>query len=152
MFGDTAQSWVDPSDPLRLEFEYVQRICEALDETLLALPPERRIRVIHIGGGGLSIPRYVEARRPHSAQIVLEPDAELVEEVRRKLPLPRQSGIKIRTLGGREGLAAMPSDYADCVILDAFADSHVPGGADDDGVLGGGPLPDACRGTCSRPT
>ena len=28
--GKTQQSWVDPDDPLRLEFEYVQRIAEIL--------------------------------------------------------------------------------------------------------------------------
>lgn len=126
MFGDTAQSYVDPGDPLRLEFEYVQRICEALDETVLSYPDGERIRVVHIGGGGLTIPRWVAARRPQSAQVVLEPDVELSDEVRRKLPLPRHSGIKVRAVGGREGIAAMPPDYADAVILDAYADACVP--------------------------
>nr|NLI48916.1 fused MFS/spermidine synthase [Propionibacterium sp.] len=126
LFGETAQSYVDPADPERLEFEYVQRLCEALAATVLARPDSERVRVVHIGGGGLTIPRWVEHRRPHTAQIVLEPDADLTAEVRRKLPLPRQSGIKVRAVGGREGLAAMPPDYADAVILDAFADAQVP--------------------------
>lgn len=126
LFGATAQSYVDPGDPLRLEFDYVQRICEALDATVLARPGPERLRVVHVGGGGLTIPRWVEARRPHTAQIVLEPDAELTEEVRRKLPLPARSGIKVRAVGGREGIAAMPAAYADAVILDAFAGAQVP--------------------------
>lgn len=126
LFGDTAQSYVDPADPERLEFEYVQRLCEALAVTVLARPAEERVRVVHIGGGGLTIPRWVEHRRPHTAQIVLEPDADLTAEVRRKLPLPRGSGIKVREAGGREGLAVMPPSYADAVILDAYADAHVP--------------------------
>ncbi len=126
LFGDTAQSYVDPADPERLEFEYVQRLCEALAATVLDRPLEERLRVIHVGGGGLTIPRWVEHRRPRTAQIVLEPDADLTAEVRRKLPLPRQSGIKVRQAGGREGLAEMPPDYADAVILDAYADAHVP--------------------------
>lgn len=108
MAGDTAQSWVDPADPLRLEFEYVQRICEALDATVLARPADERVRVVHLGGAGLTIPRYVAARRPRTAQIVCEPDADLIEEVRRVMPLPKQSGIKVRTIDGRAGLAAMP--------------------------------------------
>ena len=126
LFGSTAQSYVDPDDPLWLEYEYVQRICEALDATVLTLPEEQRIRVVHIGGGGLTIPRWVEARRPHTAQIVLEPDADLIDEVRRKLPLPRTSGIKVRTVGGRHGIDAMPHDYADAVVLDAFDGASVP--------------------------
>ncbi len=126
MFGDTAQSYVDPADPFRLEFEYVQRLCEALDATVLARPDTERVRVVHVGGGGLTIPRWVEARRPHTAQIVLEPDSDLVAEVRRKVPLARHSGIKVREVGGREGIVAMPPGYADAVILDAYADAHVP--------------------------
>ncbi|MFT3875939.1 MAG: fused MFS/spermidine synthase [Propioniciclava sp.] len=126
MAGDTAQSWVDPNDPLRLEFEYVQRICEALDATVLARTPEERVRVVHLGGGGLTIPRYVAARRPGSAQIVCEPDADLIDEVRRLMPLPRHSGIKVRTVDGRGGLAAMPAGYIDALVLDAFDGPRVP--------------------------
>ncbi|HOS18792.1 MAG TPA: 5'-nucleotidase C-terminal domain-containing protein [Clostridia bacterium] len=116
LFGDTAQSYVDPADPNRLEFEYVQRLTEALDATVLGRPSEVRLRVVHIGGAGMTIPRWVEARRPHTAQLVLEPDADLTAEVRRKLPLGRGSGIKVREVGGREGIAAMPPDYADAVM------------------------------------
>lgn len=121
-----SQSWVDPSDPLRIDFEYVKRIVEALEATVLTRPDDERIRVIHIGGGGLTIPRYVVHRRPHTAQIVLEPDSDLVAEVRRKIPLPTRSGIKIREVDGRTGIAAMPADYADCIILDAFIGVRVP--------------------------
>lgn len=124
--GDTSQSWVDPTDPMRIEFEYVQRITEALDATVMRRAPEERIRVVHLGGGGLTIPRWVAARRPGTAQIVCEPDADLVEEVRRVIPLPRQSGIKVRTVGGREGLEAMPPAYFDALVLDAFDGPRVP--------------------------
>lgn len=127
MLGPTAQSYVDPADPLRLEFDYVQRICEVLDATVLRRDGAQRVRVIHLGGGGLTIPRWVEARRPRTAQIVCEPDADLIEEVRRKLPLGKHSGIKIRPVTGREGLAAMPQAYADAIVLDAFAEARVPG-------------------------
>jgi spermidine synthase len=124
--GRTEQSWVDPSDPLRLEFEYVQRVAEVLDETVLARPAQERVRVIHIGGGGLTLPRYVEARRPHTAQVVMEPDEALTEQVRAKLPLPRNSGIKIRPVDGRSGVAQLPSGCADAVLVDAFDGASVP--------------------------
>lgn len=121
--GRTDQSYVDLDDPLRLEFDYVQRLADALD---LVAPPGERIRIVHVGGALMTLPRYVAATRPHSAQIVLEPDAELTEFVRRHAPLPRQSGIKVRAIAGREGIAAIRDDYADVVIVDAFAGSRVP--------------------------
>jgi spermidine synthase len=125
--GATSQSWVDPGDPLRLDFEYVQRIAELLRLTVLTRPAGERVRIVHLGGGGLTLPRFVAAVRPHTAQIVCEPDAGLVAEVRRKIPLPRRSGIKIREIDGRSGLAAMPPDHADVVIVDAFNGHRVPG-------------------------
>jgi len=124
--GNTEQSWVDPANPLRLEFEYVQRIAEILDLTVLSRPAAERVRIVHVGGGGLTLPRYVAARRPHTAQIVLEPDEELTAEVRARLPLPRNSGIKIRAHDGRSGVAQLPDAYADALILDAFAAASVP--------------------------
>ncbi|HQE32273.1 MAG TPA: fused MFS/spermidine synthase [Propionibacteriaceae bacterium] len=121
--GGTDQSFVDPADPTRLEFDYAQRMADVIDTIA---PAGERIRVVHVGGAGMSLPRYVAATRPRSAQIVLEPDAAMTEEVRRVLPLPRQSGIKVRPVDGRTGLAAMPADYCDLVIIDAFAGAQVP--------------------------
>lgn len=121
--GATDQSHVDPERPTLLEFDYMQRIAEALDAYG---EPGERIRVVHVGGAGMSLPRYVAATRPTSAQIVLEPDAELTAEVRDKAPLPRRSGVKVRPVDGRAGIADMPSGYADVVILDAFAGARVP--------------------------
>ena len=121
--GATDQSHVDPDRPTLLEFDYMQRIAEALDAYG---DPGERIRVVHVGGAGMSLARYVAATRPTSAQIVLEPDAELTAEVRDKAPLPRHSGVKVRPVDGRAGIAAMPAQYADVVILDAFAGARVP--------------------------
>lgn len=119
----TDQSFVDPDDPLRLEFDYVQRIADVVDTIA---PAGERIRVVHVGGAGMTLPRYVCATRPSSAQVVLEPDVALTEEVRRLLPLPRRSGIKVRGVDGRAGLAAMPDGYCDLVIVDAFSGAQVP--------------------------
>ncbi len=121
--GATEQSWVDPEDPTRLEFDYVQRIADALDAVA---PPGERLRVVHIGGAGMTLPRYVAHTRPSSAQIVLEPDTALTEQVREQLPLGRRSGIKVRGTDGLAGIAAMPADYADVVVLDAFVGGRVP--------------------------
>ncbi|WP_432560160.1 spermidine synthase [Granulicoccus sp. GXG6511] len=120
----TDHSWIDPEDPTRLEFDYMQRIADVVDAHA---PAGERLRVLHIGGAGMTLPRYVAATRPTSAQIVLEPDEELTAEVRRTVPLPRNSGIKVRPIDGRAGVAAIRDDWnADVVIMDAFAGASVP--------------------------
>jgi hypothetical protein len=121
--GRTDQSYVDLDDPLRLEFDYVQRLVDVLDSVA---DPGQRLRMIHVGGAAMTLPRYVAATRPSSAQIVLEPDTELTAFVRRHLPLPTRSGIKVRGTDGRRGIAELRDRYADLVIIDAFVGARVP--------------------------
>lgn len=121
--GGADQSWLDPDDPTRLEFDYVQRIAAHVDAHA---PAGERLRVIHIGGAGMTLARYVAHTRPSSAQIVCEPDEALTAAVREKAPLPKNSGIKVRPVDGRKGLVAMPDDYADVIIVDAFVGMVVP--------------------------
>ncbi|HEX7211437.1 MAG TPA: fused MFS/spermidine synthase [Propionibacteriaceae bacterium] len=121
--GRTDQSYVDLDDPLRLEFDYVQRLADVLDSVI---EPEHRLRVVHVGGAAMTLPRYIAATRPSSAQIVLEPDVELTVFVRRHLPLPIRSGIKVRGTDGRRGIAELRDGYADLVIIDAFVGARVP--------------------------
>jgi hypothetical protein len=121
--GRTDQSYVDLDDPLRLEFDYVQRLVDVMDSVA---EPGQRLRVVHIGGAAMTLPRYVAATRPTSAQIVLEPDIELTAFVRRYLPLPARSGIKVRGTDGQRGIAELRDGYADLVIMDAFVGARVP--------------------------
>jgi hypothetical protein len=121
--GRTDQSYVDLDDPLRLEFDYMQRLVDVLD---CVIEPGERLRVVHIGGAAMTLPRYVAATRPTSAQIVLEPDIELTAFVRQHLPLPTRSGIKVRGTDGRRGIADLHDGYADLMIIDAFVGARVP--------------------------
>jgi len=121
--GRTDQSYVDLDDPLRLEFDYVQRLADVVDSVT---EPGQRLRVVHIGGAAMTLPRYIAATRPSSAQIVLEPDVELTAFVRRHLPLPVRSGIKVRGTDGCRGIAELRDGYADLVIIDAFVGARVP--------------------------
>lgn len=121
--GQADQSYVDLDDPEWLEFDYIQRMVDVLEASE---PTRRPIRVIHVGGAGMTLARYVAATRPRSPQIVLEPDEALTAYVREHLPLPPRSGIKVRGVDGRAGLAAMREDYADVIILDAFVGARVP--------------------------
>jgi spermidine synthase len=115
------QSHVQPDDPTLLVFEYVQHLAVALS----ALPPGP-LAVTHVGGAGLTLPRWVEATRPGSPQIVLEPDAELTSLVRRELPLPRRHRIRVRPVDGATGVRALADGSADAVVTDAYAAGRVP--------------------------
>jgi spermidine synthase len=116
------QSYVHLQDPGLLVFEYVQHLALALDAL-----PGGRLTVTHVGGAGLTLPRYVEHTRPGSPQIVLEPDERLTAEVRRELPLPRRHRIRVRPVDGASGLPVLADGSADVVVVDAYAGGRVPG-------------------------
>lgn len=117
------QSHVDPDDPLDLAFEYVALTAAAVDAVF---PTGGRVRATHVGGAGLTLPRWLQATRPGSPQIVLEPDGALTAMVRERLPLPRGHRIRIRDIDGGTGIRALATDSADLVVVDAFADGRVP--------------------------
>jgi hypothetical protein len=117
------QSLVDLVDPTRLDFDYVRRMGDVLDAVA---EPGTPLRVVHVGGAGLTLPRYVACTRPGSRQTVLEPHEELTARVRELLPLPRRSGIRVRAADGRTGLATLPAGSVDVVVLDAYDDGRVP--------------------------
>ncbi|HSO65383.1 MAG TPA: fused MFS/spermidine synthase [Ornithinibacter sp.] len=116
------QSAVDLDDPTRLDFEYVQHLALCVD----ALAPSGPLRVTHVGGAGLTLPRWVHHTRPGSPQIVLEPDAALTDAVRRELPLPRGHRIRVRAVDGLAGIGAIRDASADVVVVDAYSGGRVP--------------------------
>jgi spermidine synthase len=121
MMDGSPQSHVDLADPGNLGFEYIAQFAAVID-TLPAGP----LAVTHVGGAGLTLARYLNALRPGSPQIVLEPNVELTELVRRELPLPRQHRIRVRPFDGLNGMAQLADASADLVVLDAYAGGRVP--------------------------
>ncbi|HEX3749532.1 MAG TPA: fused MFS/spermidine synthase [Streptosporangiaceae bacterium] len=122
--GDAPQSQVDLDDPTYLEFEYIQRIAHLLD---VIAPAGAPLRVLHLGGGALTLPRYVAATRPGSSQLVAERDAALMDLIREYLPLgPARRRIRVRIGDAREVLAAVAPGRYDVVISDVFAGARTP--------------------------
>ena len=117
------QSGVDLADPGYLEFEYVRRIGHLAD---LAFPPGVPLRVLHLGGGALTLPRYLQHTRPGSRQLVAELDDELTGLVREHLPLPTGHRIRVRAADARAVVESVrPASY-DLVIADVFAGAVTP--------------------------
>lgn len=117
------QSYVDLDAPAHLEFEYVRRLVYVLDE---AAAPGQPLDVLHLGGGALTLPRYLAATRPHSRQDVVEADRGLLALVTEHLPLPGGSGITVHAEDARTALEAAPEDSADVIVADVFGGSRVP--------------------------
>jgi spermidine synthase len=123
MVNGTPQSHVDLDDPVHLEFEYVRRMGHVLD---LAVEPGAPLDVAHLGGGALTLPRYVAVTRPGSRQRVVEIDQALTDLVREHLPLPRGARIRVRADDARVGLAALHDRSTDVVLCDVFAGARTP--------------------------
>ncbi|MER7546056.1 spermidine synthase [Actinomadura sp.] len=123
LVGGVPQSYVDLSDPTYLDFEYMRLIGDVVD---CAGAEGEAFDAVHIGGAGCTLPRYIAATRPGSRQIVLEPDAQLVQLVRERLPVKGVPGLRIRIADGRSGIAALADDADDLVVMDAFAEASMP--------------------------
>jgi spermidine synthase len=119
----TPQSHVDLEDPAHLEFEYVRRMGHVLD---LAGEPGAPLDVVHLGGGALTLPRYVAVTRPGSRQRVVEIDQPLTDLVREHLPLPRGARIRVRADDARVGLSALHTAGQDVILTDVFAGARTP--------------------------
>jgi len=128
----TPQSHVDLDDPEYLEFEYVRWLGHLAD---LAAPPGAPLDVLHLGGGGLTLARYVAATRPASSQLAVELDATVAALVRERLPLDqraRRAGggragrVRVRIGDARAVLEQVPAGSVDLVVADLFAGARTP--------------------------
>lgn len=123
LLDGTPQSHVDLTDPARLEFEYVRRLAHVIDELA---PPGAPLQALHLGGGALTLPRYIATTRPRSTQQVAEIDTALTALVRERLPLDRTWRLRIRNGDARTVLEKAPAATFDLVVTDVFAGARTP--------------------------
>ena len=122
----TPQSHVFVDDPGELFFEYIRRIGHVLDQVG---EPGQPLTAVHLGGGALTLPRYIEATRPGSRQQVIELEQDLIDFVREHLPLQRNANIRIRYGDAREVMGKLPTGLhgnVDVVIVDVFSGARTP--------------------------
>jgi spermidine synthase len=115
------QSYVDLADPARVGFDYLHRLALVLR---LCAPAGVPLRVLHLGGGGLTLARLVSATRPGSAQTVVERDGELVTLVSRLLPAP--AGAEIVVGDARAQVARAGGAGYDVIVADVFEGAWMP--------------------------
>ncbi|MDX1619568.1 MAG: fused MFS/spermidine synthase [Nitriliruptorales bacterium] len=116
-------SYVDLDDPAYLGFTYSQTISDVL---ATVAPEGEPIDVVHVGGGGFTIPRYLRETRPGSEHLVLELDPLLVDIGISELGLELRDDIEVRTGDARLTLRNLTDDSADVVVGDAFGGIAVP--------------------------
>ncbi|PZU46585.1 MAG: spermine synthase [Microbacterium sp.] len=122
----TPQSHVDLEDPTHLHFEYIARMGAVIDRLRM---PGQPLTAIHLGGGALTLPRYIAHTRPGSRQQVIELEQPLVDLVREHLPLPRGAQVRVRIGDARavaEKLRPGLQGTADLVVSDVFAGAQTP--------------------------
>ncbi|MEX2587155.1 MAG: fused MFS/spermidine synthase [Actinomycetota bacterium] len=115
-------SYVDLADPTYLRFSYVRAMASVID----AAQPDQPLSALHIGGGGLTIPRYLDATRPGTQSHVLEIDPGVVELDIEQLGLDLGDGLEVTVTDARVGLARESTDSRDLVVGDAFGGLSVP--------------------------
>jgi spermidine synthase len=116
-------SYVDLADPTHLEFEYVRAIAAVTD---VVAPTGEPLSALHVGGGGLTVPHYLEAVRPGTENLVIEVDPGVVRIDRDRLALTTSERLQVRVADGRVGLAEERPGKRDLVIGDAFGGLSVP--------------------------
>ncbi|MFI7430003.1 spermidine synthase [Micromonospora sp. NPDC049836] len=116
------QSYVDVSEPRHLHFEYIRRMAAVVD---LAAPPGRPLAALHLGGGALTLPRWLAATRPTSPQRVVERDPAVVELVAGELPaLP--ADVEVIIGDAREAVRGASSGHYDVVLADVYRAARMP--------------------------
>ncbi|MEO0494283.1 MAG: fused MFS/spermidine synthase [Actinomycetota bacterium] len=121
VLDDLTHAAVDLDDPTNLPLRYVRLLAASLDDR-----PLGPLDVVHVGGGGFSIPRYLDSTRPGGTNLVLEIDDELLAVAESELGFDPGPGTEVRVGDARLGLVDQPDESADVVIGDAFGGAAVP--------------------------
>lgn len=120
---DLRHAYVDLDDPTYLEFHYTKLLGDVVDAMAPAGVP---LDAVHLGGGGFTLPRYLEATRPGSDSLVLELDPGVVRLAKEELGLETNDRLRVRTGDARGHLRDVDTKSADLVIGDAFGGRAVP--------------------------
>lgn len=128
MLDTLAHSAIDLDDPTRLVFTYVAWYADAVTGSF---PDGRPLRALHVGAGGLSMPRWLRVAHPGSTQVVAELDAAVVRTAVDRLGFTPGPDVVVRSADARRVAADLADDPRqrgtfDLVVGDAFGGIAVP--------------------------
>jgi spermidine synthase len=116
-------SFVDLDNPRDLgRFRYTRWIAEAIEHTATPGP----LNAVFVGGGGFTLPRWLQATRPGSRANVLEVDKQLVEFDEQRLGVHLGDGLRATVGDARLTMRREPTGSAEVVVGDAFSGLTVP--------------------------
>jgi MFS family permease len=116
-------SEVEQTNPRYLRFPYINWISDAI---AAIGRPRTPLDAVFVGGGGFTLPRWLEATRPGSRSNVLEVDGKLVEFDRQHLGLHTSSDLHATVGDARLTMRNEPTGSADVIVGDAFSGLTVP--------------------------
>ena len=123
MLDGLLHSYVDLEDPTHLQFAYIKALAGVVDASF---EPREPLTAYHIGGGGVTYPRYLAATRPGTRSVVSEIDPGVVEVDVERLGLRTGPDLEVRIEDGRTGIRQVADDSRDLVVGDAFGGVSVP--------------------------
>jgi SAM-dependent methyltransferase len=128
ILDDVRNSYVDLEDPTYLEFRYIRLFADVVDAIGPTDPvdPTAPLDVLSLGGAGFTFPRYIEATRPGSNNLVLEIDEKLVQIAQDELGVELDDDLAVIIGDARLAFEDLESDDYDLVIGDAFSGRSVP--------------------------
>ncbi|MDN5847558.1 MAG: fused MFS/spermidine synthase, partial [Candidatus Nitrosocosmicus sp.] len=113
-------SIMDKADPYSLESDYTKFFPLGL------LLNDNTTRILFIGGGGFSGPKYFTQYYPNVSVDVVEIDPQVIEVAKKYFFLDTSNPkIRIHTGDAREFIANYEGKY-DVIVLDAFSKDYVP--------------------------
>ena len=116
-------SYVDLEDPTLLVFAYIRVIASVTDA---AYPEGEALRAYHLGGGGLTLPRYLADVRPGPTTSSPRSTAAWSRSIASGWGCETGPLLDVRVEDGRLGLRRLPDDSRDLVVGDAFGGVSVP--------------------------
>jgi spermidine synthase len=117
-------SYTDLKDPSYLEYEYIR-----IYEEFVRWQAKKRkpFKALFIGGGGYTIPRYIESKYPAAEMDVVEIDPEVTRAVKTYLGISEKSKIRSHNMDGRWFVMnCKEKESFDFIFGDAFNDLSIP--------------------------
>ncbi|MEV6300328.1 fused MFS/spermidine synthase [Actinoplanes sp. NPDC051861] len=119
------QSYVDLDDPEYLAFTYVRQIARAVRSWSGRSASRVPLKILHLGGGALTLPRLMARWWPDAAQKVVEHDPDLISLILREMP-PAQP-MEISVGDARTVLETEEQQGYAVIIADVFSGAAMPG-------------------------